>query len=90
MLRCDPETNSPAGIVSVEYRPQPAVGKIEAEVELELRSKPDQLLLRFRHPEKKPIQSVTINGRASQAFDARSGDVKLPAVSCKVCVSVGY
>jgi hypothetical protein len=82
--------STPAGIVSVEYRPQLAAGKIEAEVELELRSKPDQLLLRFRHPEKKPIQSVTINGRASQAFDARIGDVELPTVSGKVCVSVGY
>jgi hypothetical protein len=82
--------STPAGIVSVEYRPQPAAGKIEAEVELELRAKPERLLLRFRHPEKKPIQSVTINGRVSQAFDARSGDVELPTTGGKVCVSVGY
>ena len=53
-------------------------------------SKPDQLLLRFRHPEKKPIQSVTINGRASQAFDARSGDVELPTTGGKVRVVVNY
>ncbi len=75
-----------------------AAGKIEAEVELELRApstslragKPERLLLRFRHPEKKPIQSVTINGRASQAFDARSGDVELTTTGGKVCVVVSY
>jgi hypothetical protein len=44
----------------------------------------------LRHPEKKPIQSVTINGRESQTFDAPSGDVKLPTTGGKVCVVVGY
>jgi hypothetical protein len=82
--------STPAGIVSVEYRPQLVAGKIEADVELELRVKPERLLLRFRHPEEKPIQSVTINGRAAQAFDARSGDVTLPTVGGKICVSVEY
>jgi len=82
--------STPAGIVSVEYRPQLAAEKIETEVELELRAKPERLLLRFRHPEKKPIRSVTINGRASQAFDATNGDVELPTVSGKVCVTVSY
>jgi hypothetical protein len=82
--------STPAGIVSVEYRPQLVAGKIEADVELELRVKPERLLLRFRHPEKKPIQSVTINGRASQAFDAKSGDVELTGVSGKLRVVVGY
>jgi hypothetical protein len=98
--------STPAGIVSVEYRPQLTAGKIEAEVELELRApstslpatrrgagragKPERFLLRFRHPEKKPIQSATINGRASQAFDARSGDVELPTNGGKVRVVVDY
>jgi hypothetical protein len=82
--------STPAGIVSVEYRPQLAAGKIEAEVELELRATPEKVLLRFRHPEKKPIRSVTINGRASRAFDARSGDVELTGVSGKLRVVVGY
>ncbi len=82
--------STPAGIVSVEYRPQLATGKIEAEVELELRAKPERLLLRFRHPEKKPIRTVTINGRVSQAFDATRGDVELSTVGGKICVSVEY
>jgi hypothetical protein len=82
--------STPAGIVSVEYRPQLADGKIEAEVELELRAKPERLLLRFRHPEKKPIRSVTINGRASRAFDAKKGDVVLQPEGDRICVSVAY
>jgi hypothetical protein len=82
--------SAPAGIVSVEYRPQPADGKIEADVELELRGKPDKVLLRFRHPEKKPIRSVAIGGRAHRAFDAETGDVELRAASGKVCVEVCY
>ncbi|MEI6149838.1 MAG: hypothetical protein WCS01_12115, partial [bacterium] len=82
--------STPAGIISVEYRPQLAAGKIEADVELELRVKPGRLLLRFRHPEKKPIRSVTINGRVSRAFDARSGDVELTGVSGKLRVVVGF
>jgi hypothetical protein len=82
--------STPAGIVSVEYRPQLAAGKIEATVDLALRATPEKVLLRFRHPEKKPIRSVTINGRASQAFDARSGDVTLSTVGGKICVSVEY
>jgi hypothetical protein len=82
--------STPAGIVSVEYRPQLAAGKIEAKVELELRAKPGRVLLRFRQPEKKPIRSVTINGRVSRAFDARSGDVELTGVSGKLRVVVGY
>jgi hypothetical protein len=57
---------------------------------LELRGKPDKVLLRFRHPDKKPIRSVAIDGRAHRIFDAKSGDVELPPVSGKMRVNVGY
>ena len=79
-----------AGIVSVEYRPHLAAGKIEADVELELRGKPEQVLLRFRHPEKKPIRAVEVNGRPHRSFDAKRGDVELPPVSGRARVSVSY
>ena len=39
---------------------------------------------------KRPIRTVTINGRVSQAFDATRGDVELPTVGGKTCVSVEY
>ena len=82
--------SAPAGIVSVLYRPQLQADKIEAEVELELRGKPDRLLLRFRHPQKKSIRSVSVAGRPHRAFDAENGDVELPPASGKIRVSVAY
>jgi hypothetical protein len=82
--------STPAGVVSVEYRPQPAAGKIEAEVELDLRAQPEKLLLRFRHPERKPIRSVEVNGSPHRTFDAQSGDVELPPASGKISVAAHY
>jgi len=82
--------DTPAGVVSIEFRPQPAAGKIEAEVELNLRRKPERLLLRFRHPERKPIRFVEVNGIPHQAFDAEKGDVELPPTSGKILVSANY
>lgn len=79
-----------AGVVSVLYHLQPAARKIEAKVELELRGRPDRLLLRFRHPRKLPMRSVKVAGRAHRAFDAQSGDVELPPVSGKIRVSAAY
>ncbi|MBM4143822.1 MAG: hypothetical protein FJ225_09570 [Lentisphaerae bacterium] len=78
------------GTVSVEYRPKPSESRIEAEVDLELRTAPDTILLRFRHPEKKPIRSVEVNGRAHGKFDAASGDIELPAKSGRLVVLVAY
>jgi hypothetical protein len=80
----------PAGLVSVTYHPQPAADKIEAEVELTLRRKPEQLLLRFRHPQRKPIRAVTVDDRPHRAFDAASGDVELTPANGKIRVAVGY
>ena len=82
--------STPAGNVSIVYRPQPEANQIEAEVELELRHQPDRLLLRFRHAQKKPIRSVSIDGHPHQAFDAESGDVVLPPASGRIHVSVTY
>jgi hypothetical protein len=79
-----------AGTVSVEYRPRPAAGRIDAQVELDLRRAPQRMLLRFRHPERRPIRSVEVNGKPHTAFDAHSGDVELPPASGQVLVSVVY
>jgi hypothetical protein len=79
------------GKVSVEYRPMLEVEKIEAEVELEYRQ-PYLLpiLIRFRHPEKKPIQAVEVNGRPHGEFDLKSGDVRLPVQGGKMVVTAFY
>lgn len=82
--------DTPVGRVSVTFRPQPAANRIDAEATLELRETPGRLLLRFRHPERKPIRAVTVAGRPHHAFDAANGDVELPAVSGTARVTVTY
>lgn len=82
--------NTPAGVVSVEYHPLPASGKIEAQVDLTLRGTPERVLLRFRHPQRMIIRSVEVNGITHQAFDAASGDVELPLVNGAYRVTVTY
>jgi hypothetical protein len=82
--------STPAGTVSIEYRPQLAANRIDALVDLDLRGKPARLLLRFRHPQRKAIRSVEVNGNPHPVLDAESGDVELPAVSGKFNVSVTY
>lgn len=79
-----------AGTVTVAYRPLPAADRIEAEVELDLRTSPDRLLLRFRHPERKPIRAAEVDGRPHAAFDAENGDVALTPAGGKIHVTVTY
>ncbi|MCL5998491.1 MAG: hypothetical protein M1546_20915, partial [Chloroflexi bacterium] len=82
--------STPAGIVSIAYHPQPWADQVEAEVELELRRPPERLLLRFRHPHRKPIRSASVDGRPHAAFNAEHGDVELPPASGQIRVSVSY
>jgi len=57
------------GKISMVIESRAASGKLLAEIEMPDRSRPKALLVRFRHPEGKPIQSVTINGQAWLDFD---------------------
>jgi hypothetical protein len=41
-------------------------------------SKPKMLLVRFRHPEKKTMRGVTVNGRAWKDFDTSGEWVRIP------------
>ncbi len=65
------------GQASVTYLPAAAGDTIRARVELKLASRPPRVLIRFRHPAKKPIVGVAINGREHLAFDAGKQDVDL-------------
>jgi hypothetical protein len=53
-------------------------GELRADVEMPSVSKPKMLLIRFRHPDKKPMRGVTVNGRAWQDFDASGEWVRIP------------
>jgi hypothetical protein len=53
-------------------------GELRADVQMPGVSKPKMLLVRFRHPDKKPMRGVTVNGRAWQDFDASGEWVRIP------------
>jgi hypothetical protein len=65
------------GQASVTYLPAEARDTIRARVDLKLSSRPPRILIRFRHPENRPIVGVKINGREHRAFDAAKQDVDL-------------
>ena len=59
------------GPVSLQMESQARSGKILATVELEGNNRPQSLLIRIRHPDEKPIRSVTVDGQDSKDFDSR-------------------
>jgi hypothetical protein len=81
---------TPFGKVGIEYRPAADGRTIIATVSLNPRSEPAHTLVRFRHPESAPIQSVTVNGQPHEAFDAERGDVDITGMNGDVTVEAGY
>ncbi len=65
------------GQTSVAYTPVAGGDIIRAQVVLDLKKQPPKTVLRFRHPGRKPIASVTVNGHEHRAFDAAKQDVDL-------------
>ena len=57
------------GPVSLQMESQARSGKILATVEFEGNNRPQVLLIRVRHPEEKPIRSVTVDGQDWKDFD---------------------
>ncbi|MCX7598917.1 MAG: hypothetical protein N2512_08640, partial [Armatimonadetes bacterium] len=70
---------SSAGPVSYHIRSGVAHGYIEARVEPPSRATPGAIVLRLRHPDGKPMRSVTVNGAAWEDFDPQREIVRLPA-----------
>jgi hypothetical protein len=52
-------------------------GRILAEIEMPDRDPPKTLLVRLRHPQAKPMRSVTINGETWSDFDVRKEWVRI-------------
>ena len=78
------------GQVSVRYNSEAAAGKIAAQVDFVERNRPGKLLVRFRHPERLPVESVTVNGQAHAAFDAVKGDVDITGKSGRLEIVASY
>ena len=67
------------GPVSLRITSAAASGTIRAEVGLPQRNPPRRICLRLRHPEAKPLQAVSINGRPHTNFDTAKEWIVLPA-----------
>ncbi len=66
------------GKTSFTLRSFAAKGRIEAVVQPPNRALPKSIVLRLRHPEEKPIRTVTVNGKPHQDFDPQKSIVRLP------------
>jgi hypothetical protein len=58
------------GPVNVRIDSAVATGRITAELEMASSRRPAAVLVRFRHPDQKPLRSATVNGAAWRDFDA--------------------
>jgi len=67
------------GPLSFRMTSEAGQGRIKALVDPPTRNRPKEVYLRFRHPDAKPIKSVTVNGQAYGRFDAAKEWVILPA-----------
>jgi hypothetical protein len=73
-------TNAPTyfGDVSFSMEGESLSREIFATIELAARKTPKTLLVRFRHPDSKPIRSVVVNGNAWENFDAVKEYIIIP------------
>jgi hypothetical protein len=78
------------GEVSYSIRSHVSKGYIEARIQPPTRDVPRAIVLRVRHPEGKPIRSVTVNGRAYEDFDAKRECIRLAPTSETIAVRVAY
>ncbi|MEA3365904.1 MAG: hypothetical protein U9Q79_09730, partial [Candidatus Hydrogenedentes bacterium] len=78
------------GKVGVRYSAVPDQNALSATAWFALDEPPARILLRFRHPDKKPIADVLINGTLHTAFDPESGDVDLTGKTGVIEVKARY
>jgi hypothetical protein len=65
-------------------------GTIRAEIDPPLRAQPKQIVLHLRHPQRKPMQQVTVNGKPTQDFDPGRELVRLAPGTETLRVEVFY
>jgi hypothetical protein len=65
------------GDISLQIASHTSTNTISAKLELAPSNKPGVLLVRLRHPEKKTIRSVSVNGQEWHDFDVKNEWVKL-------------
>jgi len=78
------------GIVGYRIESRVDAGQILATIEPPMRSRPDELVLRLRHPAGKPIRSVTVNGHTHSRFDRATQVIRFARPSQRLEVIVAY
>jgi hypothetical protein len=71
------------GELSMSIESNAASGRLTAQIKMPQRRSPRQLVLRFRHPKGKPMQSATVNGRKWDNFDAKKEWIVIPKPELK-------
>jgi hypothetical protein len=66
------------GAVSATIESRAGAAELHAEVEMPRAKVPATLLVRFRHPDRKRMQTVTVNGQPWTDFDAAGEWVRIP------------
>jgi hypothetical protein len=69
------------GTINATLQSQAASGRITADITMPDRSRPRELIVRLRHPQGKPIKSVTVNGKNWTGFDTANEWVRIPQPS---------
>ncbi len=60
------------GDMSMAVESRAAAGSLIVQIEMPKRHAPKRLVVRFRHPEARPMRSVTVNGQAWAGFDVQN------------------
>ncbi len=66
------------GPLSLRFASHAAKGEIAASLDPPARNRPGRIYLRIRHPEEKPLRSVTVNGKEHRDFDPEKEWIVLP------------
>ena len=78
------------GAVSYRIDSHAAQGFIEAAIDPPRRAPPKTIVLRLRHPEGKPIRSVTVDGRAHAQFDPQRETINVQPGPGRIHVVASY
>jgi hypothetical protein len=66
------------GELSMNVESRVASGRLTAQIEMPERSRPRRLLVRFRHPQNKPMRAVSVNGQNWAHYDVQKEWVVIP------------
>ena len=65
-------------------------GKISAAIEIPTRREVESIIVRFRHPQRASIKSVTVNGQPWAEFDKDKEVIEITGLKGKVVVTASY